>query len=617
MANSAKSTAEKKKIFKRAYALGKSKKDAAAMAGVSINTPANWYKSDPDFAVWLDREEASQAIVSSKDRIDILVQRQEDEQQRAKAEKVPDFPEFVETYVGHKLWPHQLNMYDVLRGREPRWLHPAMTYVKGDLDRVVLNVPPNHAKSATATEDYALWRMMENPDIKIAVISKSKDQAKKFMKTMNNRLTHPDFEKLQNAFAPAGGWKTKQSSWTSEYLYLSNASTENRDPTLQVKGIGAQLYGSRLDLIILDDVEDTASAKQWEDHLNWINTEVFSRLPPSGGQLVIVGTRLANKDLYSEAINPEHYGGEESPYTLLSMPTVLEDSDDPEKMLTLWPKSDKPRMPHEKPNADGSYDAWTPTWAIKQRNNMSAAQWQRMYQQKTSSEDTVFSEAAIRQCIDGRGPGLIPVNSIAGRVNGMDGLHIIAGIDPAASNFTAFTCYGIDFKTGERFIIDLHNEKTMSLSKIHQKIYEWTDKYGVREWLIEDNAAQTFLVQDDGLRSNLATKGSKLSGFKTLGYNKNDQELGVAGMASLFETQKIHLPSPKESVHVKSLIEQLVVWDPTVSQKIQKTDQVMSLWFCENRALQLIKQRRNTQTASFMSHPLFTSQRSPQMAGRF
>ncbi len=64
---------------------------------------------------------------------------------------VPDFPEFCETYLGNKLFPHQLQWFDMLEGRPPRDLHPAMTYEEGRPSRLIINTPPGHAKSTTIT----------------------------------------------------------------------------------------------------------------------------------------------------------------------------------------------------------------------------------------------------------------------------------------------------------------------------------------------------------------------------------------------------------------------------------------------------------------------------------
>ena len=69
-----------------------------------------------------------------------------------------------------------------------------------------------------------------------------------------------------------------------------------------------------------------------------------SRLPPNGGQLLVVGTRVAPVDLYRELRNPEHYTDAKIPWTYLAMPAVLGYGDDPSDWETLWPKCDLPLL---------------------------------------------------------------------------------------------------------------------------------------------------------------------------------------------------------------------------------------------------------------------------------
>ena len=64
-----------------------------------------------------------------------------------------DFAEFSEKYLGTEVPPHMLNVVDMLEGREPRWIVPSMICEKGSagLTRLLVNVPPNHAKTMTIT----------------------------------------------------------------------------------------------------------------------------------------------------------------------------------------------------------------------------------------------------------------------------------------------------------------------------------------------------------------------------------------------------------------------------------------------------------------------------------
>jgi hypothetical protein len=158
------------------------------------------------------------------------------------------FPGFRERYLGTRTFPHQLNIYDVIEGREPRWLHPAMTYHPGEPGLVLVNVPPEHAKSMTFSIDYPSYRIAQDPNIKIMVVSKTQEMAKQFLYGVQQRLTHPRWQEMQLTFAP-GGFKTPDAIWQADKFWLGanlRDSTE-KDPTMQAIGIGGQIYGSRSD----------------------------------------------------------------------------------------------------------------------------------------------------------------------------------------------------------------------------------------------------------------------------------------------------------------------------------------------------------------------------------
>jgi hypothetical protein len=57
------------------------------------------------------------------------------------------FEDFCQEFLDTKLFDHHLDWVDLVEGREPRFLHPAMTYEPGASNRVLINVPPEHAKS--------------------------------------------------------------------------------------------------------------------------------------------------------------------------------------------------------------------------------------------------------------------------------------------------------------------------------------------------------------------------------------------------------------------------------------------------------------------------------------
>jgi hypothetical protein len=518
-------------------------------------------------------------------------------------EPVPDFPEFCETYLGNRLFPHQLQWFDMLEGRPPRNLHPAMTYESGRESRMIVNTPPGHAKSTTITVNYVIWRLMKNPDLKVIIVSKAQRLSEQFLLQIKERLTNPQYSKLQETFGPPGGWQEGSASWKQSQFYIAGRSAEAKDPSVQAVGIRGQVYGARADLVIVDDAIDNTNVGEYEKQIDWLLGIVGSRLAPRTGRLLVVGTRIASKDLYSELRNPERYFGTAQPWTYLLQPAVLEFDDDPKNWKTLWAYSDSPADPDEIPNEEGLYRRWDGETLKDLRDGIAPALWSRIYQQEQVAEDAVFDPESVSRACQARQTGMIPDDENLGREGGMDGLYIIAGLDPASTGYTAAVVYGVDLQNGQRYVIDISNRAGSKPDETRELIRDWTSRYGIKEWRIERNAFQTFLTRDTEINEYLSSRGVVLTEHMT-NSNKHDPNFGVMAMSALFKNNQISLPR-SDIQRVKSLIEQLVTWQPHPPKGL-KTDIVMALWFAELRALELVSraERKNY----FRNSPFMTRQ---------
>jgi hypothetical protein len=326
----------------------------------------------------------------------------------------------------------------------------------------------------------------------------------------------------------------------------------------------------------------------------------------NSGTVLVVGTRIAPVDLYSELRKPDYYPDEESPWTYFSQPAVLEFADDPADWLTLWPRSNQPEPAAKGHRADEDPDGLFPKWdgeaLAKRRHRMLPRNWSMIYMQQQVVEDSTFPQEAVNGCIDGqRHAGPLTDNPGApgsGRPEGMAGLYIVAGLDPAMAGNSAAVVMGVDRTTNKRWVLDVFNGTTTP-DQIRELIRSWTVKYGVMEWRVEKNAFQIMLTQDREVRQFLASRGSVLKEHFT-GNNKWDIDFGISSMRDLFgswiQTSNkgwkasvpplISLPSRSNSEGVKALAEQLIIWYPDAS-KHQKTDTIMALWFCEIRAREI------------------------------
>lgn len=551
--------------------------DAVARTGYSYRMYENWRAQDPGF---------KQAIENA--RVIISGRGTENRQH------VGSFEQFCPKYLLQPLYWHQLQWVDLLEGRTPRDLHPAETYERNGNTHFLINTPPEHAKSTTLTINYVTYLICKNPNIRIRVVSKTREMAKEFVYAVKTRLTHPKFVNLQRDFSPAGGFKGSADKWTSDCIYLGADVRDSgeKDPTLQALGIGGQIYGARSDVILVDDAVVLSNASEYEKQIRWLQQEVLTRLGPTG-RLLVVGTRVDSVDLYRELRNGDRYPSGVSPWTYLAQPAVLEFADEPADWKTLWPKAQIPwDGALDKHDENGLYPRWDGKYLHQRRGFLDPKTWAMAYMQADVSEDNVFSSEAIRRCVNGMRKMGAPMRKGQQNVRpqGMEGLHIIASHDPAMSGDGAFVVIGFDRVDNMRYLLEARVKTAPTPAWVTDTIHELTEKWSVNEWVIEKNGYQASIVKDLDLLSFLGARGVTLHPHFT-GTNKVDPDWGVASMAGLFDNSLIELPSSNNAEAIKQLIEQLITWRPSKPGDPYrgKTDLVMALWFAELRARALIQ----------------------------
>ena len=519
------------------------------------------------------------------------------------------FEDFRAQYLGQRTFPHQRNVISLLENGEPEWVHPNMTFEPANPNFVLVNMPPEHAKSMTVSIEYVTFKIVTDPNIRIKLVSKTQQMAKEFLFAVKQRLTSPSYIDLQRDYAPADGFKQTSEKWTQDAIYLERDSGE-KDPTLQALGIGGQIYGARADLIILDDCVTLANANEYEKQIRWIQQEVLTRVGPTG-KILIVGTRVDPMDLYREIRNPDRYPDGSSPWTYLAMPAVLEFNDKPEEWVTLWPKSDKAWLnSKDEPDADGLYPRWDGKNLRDRRSYLDPKTWAMVYQQQDVESEAVFSAEAVRGSVN----GMRPIGPLTPGVVGHPDVRnpfVICAMDPAMSGDTFSVVYAGDQTTQKRYLLEASRMPSPTPQRIRELIQGWTEKYNPKMWVIEKNAFQLFLTQDEEINKYLASRGVRLIQHYT-GNNKMDLEFGVASIAPLFGqidnqgkfikgTNLIELPRT-DNEGVKSLIEQLVTWAPGTKNK---QDGPMALWFAETQMRDYINQAGSFAT-TWVKNPFAT-----------
>jgi len=584
----AENTAEiAKRVIITAVAEGMTVEQAVASAGRSMKSYEYYRRTDPAFKDKMDRTRLG---LRSKNFKEVEVHDL-------------DFAAFRQRFLHQQTFPHQQNLVDVIEGRSPSWHHPSMKYEKGIADnRILINIPPNHAKSITITVDYVTWKVAQNPNFRVLIVSQTQQLAADFLYAIKQRLTHPMYEDLQAAYAAGVGFNSKTASWQATRVVFGDELRESseKDPNIEAVGIGGQIYGKRADMIIVDDAVTLKNANEFEKQIRWLTQDVRSRLNPTG-KLVVIGTRVAAVDLYKELRSPDRYPGGQVPWTYLAMPALLETHEDYNNWVTLWPYSDQPfdgQTENDK-TEEGLYPRWNGKHLYAERQAMDASTWALIYQQQDISDDAIFDPVCVKGSIDAMRKAGRLVPGHPGHPRDLNGFSFVCGLDPAMVGDTAAVCYAIDRITHKRYIVDAIKITRPTPAQIRQLIVDWTNLYTPAEWIVERNAFQSFLTQDEGIRQFLASKGTILREHHT-GNNKWDAGFGVASMSTLFGTKQqdgkhhrdnlIHLPSD-QTENIKSLIEQLITWSPTTKGK---TDMVMALWFCEIKAREWLNQGIHT-----------------------
>ena len=552
----------------------------AAMASVGRNdvTFRQWCMNQPEF-----KERADKARLQGKGVIADLGDL-----------KNISFPDFCEQFLDAKLFEHQLDWLDLIEGREPSWLPPGITYEPGDPKRILINVPPEHAKSTTITTNYVLYNIVTNPNARVIIVSKTQGMARKFLGAIKTRLSHPAYIKLQTAFGPNGGYKADATQWSADMIYLGTGrDSGEKDPTVQALGFGSQIYGARADLIILDDVVMNSNAHEWEKQIEWLQKEVITRLGRHG-KLLIVGTRVAPIDLYKMIRDPGQWSGGKTPFTYCAMPAVLEFDEKPEQWKTLWAKSNLQENEVDEADENGLYPKWDGPSLFKRRSEVAPSVWAMVYQQEDVQEDSIFSPTCVAGSVNGmrkRGP---LKEGVPGHPRHIESGYTVIGLDPAMAGATAAVVATYNRSDGKIYILDCVNMTEPTPAKIQTLIEEWVEKYRPQELRIEINAHQKAYALDDNLRNFLASYGCQLNSHFT-GKNKWDTSFGVASMASLFgnvrdgrfqDNNLIELPSNEGSEGLKALVQQLITWKPDTRNP---TDCVMALWFAVIRIRELMQ----------------------------
>lgn len=236
--------------------------------------------------------------------------------------------------------------FNAYSGRTLQPIHKELVTRALESTRVLLNIPPRHAKSTIFSVWFPIWLVAMNRDIQIIICSKTADLAKKFTNEIAYNLSYntalvKDFGRFRPELADHP-WRPN----TGELMVEGRRrEVKSGDLTIQVRGAMQQILGMEADWVIVDDAvsrANVATEGEREKLSTWLHGDVLTRLEP-GSSATVIGQRLHVWDLYGELSQEtiKSADGTESPrWTHLNYPAVKQ-WPDPEQGLeakVLWPE---------------------------------------------------------------------------------------------------------------------------------------------------------------------------------------------------------------------------------------------------------------------------------------
>lgn len=142
------------------------------------------------------------------------------------------------------------------------------------------------------TSAFVCWLLLRNPQLKILVVSASKERADAFS-TFVKRLIN-EIPMLQH-LAPKGDQRD------SVIAFDVGPATPDHSPSVKSVGITGQITGSRADVLIADDVEvpNNSATQMMRDKLSEAVKEFDAILKP-GGRILYLGTPQTEMSLYNQ-----------------------------------------------------------------------------------------------------------------------------------------------------------------------------------------------------------------------------------------------------------------------------------------------------------------------------
>lgn len=270
---------------------------------------------------------------------------------------------------------------------------------RGEIDRLMLLVPPRHGKSELASIRWPAWYLGRQPHKQFLSVSATAELAADFGRAVRNVINSPEYRsvfgtKLAEDSQAKGKWHTDAGG-----IYYS-------------LGVGGSVLGRGGDAILVDDpfgsMREARSELERKNVFDFYTGTLYNRLMP-GGAIVVINHRMHEDDLCGMLLAQQAAGGDR--WEVVKLPALDESG------AALWPE----RYPVEV--------------LERIRKNTLARDWSSLYQQEPAPEDGDYFKAEWLKLYttapDKKTLRIYGGSDYAVTADGGDyTVHMVVGIDP-------------------------------------------------------------------------------------------------------------------------------------------------------------------------------------------
>lgn len=400
-----------------------------------------------------------------------------------------------------------------------------------------------------------LWELGRNPNLRVAIVSETDGKAMKLLRGIKRYVQHS--KELHEVFPHLVRSKRPDDPWNKHAITIQRESFA-RDPSIQVTGCGGSIIGSRVDLLVLDDIlsDRTAITKNAQEKLlAWYNSNCAGRLTEHG-RIFAVGTPWSTSDLY-------HHLAKTPGWVSKKFPVI-----DPETGLPTWPEN------------------WSLTRIAQARIRLGPLEAARQLDCEPASESTNrFQEAWITRALNDGGQcdfvqewaELFPEDTPPHLQVLPDGCFTVTGVDVGASmrasgGLTVLTTLLV-YPSGIRQILCIESGRWTG-PEILRRCFDHHRRYRSTIF-VETNAAQRFLLDfAEEIEGDIPPIRPH-----TTGRNKHDPTFGVESIGvEMFQGRWWFPNDPEDRNHLHPELEGLLAEMRKYTPDSHMGDRLSSCW---------------------------------------